>query len=93
MNKIIFDNLLCDTAPKRAPQKTNRNRMMRKRNNIYIKSLLLIVAVVMGWSSAFAQEGSGNWKRSQTDRTTELFVPAVGYMGKQISRVVPTFLI
>ena len=47
----------------------------------------------MGWSSAFAQEGSGNWKRSQTDRTTELFVPAVGYMGKQISRVVPTFLI
>lgn len=40
-----------------------------------------------------AQEGSGNWKRSQTDRTTELFVPAVGYMGKQISRVIPTFLI
>ena len=35
MNKIIFDNLLCDTAPKRAPQKTNRNRMMRKRNDIY----------------------------------------------------------
>lgn len=51
------------------------------RNNIYIKLLLLMVAVVMGWSSAFAQEGSGNWKRSQTDRTTELFVPAVGYMG------------
>lgn len=35
----------------------NRNITMKKKNNIYIKSLLLVVAVVMGVSSVFA-EGS-----------------------------------
>lgn len=71
---------------------------MKTRNyNIFNSIALLRIGMAVLFFSfavqAFAQEGSGNWKRSQTDRTTELFVPAVGYMGKQISRVVPTFLI
>ncbi|NLO39710.1 MAG: cadherin-like domain-containing protein, partial [Ruminiclostridium sp.] len=38
-------------------QTTNRKKMTQKSSNIYIKSLLLVVAVVMGWTNVFA-EGS-----------------------------------
>lgn len=54
---------------------------MKTRNyNIFNSIALLRIGMAVLFFSfavqAFAQEGSGNWKRSQTDRTTELFVPA-----------------
>lgn len=54
---------------------------MKKKNNIYIKSLLLlVVAVVMGVANLWAQEGSGNWKKNtptsgNNTRKSSLMVP------------------
>lgn len=48
---------------------------MITKNNIYIKSLLLLFTVVISLPSIFAQEGSGNWTGTQTDRQSYLWVP------------------
>lgn len=55
---------------------------MIKKNNIYIKALLLLFTVVMSLPTVFAQEGSGNWKGSQTGRQSSLYVPAADINGE-----------
>src|SRR5690554_1113420 len=47
-----------------------------KTNKIMLKNIFLLIFLFFSLNFSFSQEGSGNWKKGQTDRQTELFVPA-----------------
>lgn len=54
------------------------NKIMKQVNKVYGNLLLLFITIILSLPTTFfAQEGSGNWKGSQTGRKTSLMVPLI----------------